>query len=72
MHKPQGGLEVLKKVYRATEVILVVLFISMIMATNHSSTTVNVLGILGVAVSLFQIFLHGKLKRANNQDQFSN
>ena len=58
----------MKKVYRATEVILVVLFISIIVAIDHSSTTVNVLGILGVAVSLFQIYLHGKIKRANNQD----
>lgn len=68
LYKLQGGSEVMKKVYRTTQVILVVLFIGMIMAIDHSSTTVNVLGIIGIAVSLFQIYLHNKLKRDNDQD----
>ena len=58
----------MKKVYRATQVLLVILFIAIIMVSSYSTTAVNVLGIIGMAVSLFYIFLHKKLKKDYVQD----
>ena len=58
----------MKKIYRATQVILVILFITIIMVSSYSTTAVNVLGIIGIAVSLFYIYFHRKLKRDYVQD----
>ena len=53
----------MKKIYRATQVLLVILFIAIAMVNSYSTTAVNILGIIGIAVSLFYIYLHRKLKR---------
>ena len=58
----------MKKIYRATQVILVILFITIIMVSSYSTTAVNVLGIIGIAVSLLYIYFHRKLKRDYVQD----
>ena len=58
----------MKKIYRATQVLLVILFIAIAMVSSYSTTAVNVLGIIGIAVSLFYIYLHRKLKRDFVQD----
>ena len=58
----------MKKVYRATQVLLVILFIAIIMVSGYSTTAVNVLGIIGIAVSFLYIYFHRKLKRGYAQD----
>ena len=58
----------MKKIYRATQVLLVILFIAITMVSSYSTTAVNVLGIIGIAVSLFYIYFHRKLKRDYVQD----
>ena len=58
----------MKKIYRATQVLLVILFIAIIMVSSYSTTAVNVLGMIGIAVSLFYIYFHRKLKRDYVQD----
>ena len=58
----------MKKIYRATQVLLVILIIAIIMVSSYSTTAVNVLGIIGLAVSLFYIYFHRKLKRDYVQD----
>ena len=53
----------MKKVYRATQVLLAILFIAIVIASGYSTTAVNVLGVIGIAVSLFYIYIFRKLKR---------
>ncbi len=53
----------MKIIYRATQVLLALLFIAIAMVSSYTTTAVNVLGIIGIAVSLFYIYLHRKLKR---------
>ncbi|GGN65903.1 hypothetical protein GCM10007971_35220 [Oceanobacillus indicireducens] len=55
----------MRKIYRATQVLLVILFFAIITVSSYSTTAVNVIGAIGIAVSLFYIFLDRKLKRDN-------
>ena len=58
----------MKKVFRATQVLLAILFIAIVMASGYSTTAVNVLGVIGIAVSLFYIYIYRKLKMDFAQD----
>lgn len=53
----------MKKVYRATQVLLAILFIAIVMASGYSTTAVNVIGLIGIGVSLFYIYIYRQIKR---------
>lgn len=51
----------MRKIDRTIQVLLVILFFAIIMVSSYSTTAVNVIGAIGIAVSLLYIFLHGNL-----------
>lgn len=58
----------MKNIFRAIQVLLVLLFIAIIMVSSYSTTAVNILGSMGIVVSLVYIFFYRTLKRHNAQD----
>ena len=63
----EGG-KIMKKIYRATQLLLVLLFIAIIIVSGYSTMAVNILGMIGIVISLFYIFFHRKIKRDYVQD----
>lgn len=53
------------KLYKINQVVLVILFISMIMALNNSTLLVNTLGIIGIILSLLQCYMYIKIQKSN-------
>lgn len=64
----------MRKVSKLSQVILIVLLLSIIVVSNidsiHPSTIVNILIIISLAVALFQVYIQRKIKNNNEQDSF--
>ncbi len=53
----------MRNLFRTSQILLIVLFIAIAIASSYSTTAVNILGITGIVVSLAHLFLYRKLKR---------
>ena len=53
----------MKKIYRATQTLFVILLFAIVIVSIYSKAAVYVLGAISIVVSLINIFLDRKLKR---------